>query len=42
MTTDKLPNTLQELNCGHNEITKIENLPNNLQYLDCSYNRIIN
>ena len=36
----KLPDGLQEFNCGCNKIRKIENLPDRLQRFHCSYNQI--
>ena len=33
-------NSLQYLNCSHNQIDSISELPNPLKYLDCSYNQI--
>ena len=35
-----LPNSLNFLNCGYNQITKIENLPNSLQKINCGDNKI--
>ena len=38
---NNLPNSLQRLNCSHNQITSISNnLPNSLQRLNCSFNQI--
>ena len=37
---ENLPESLQEFNCGDNEIFKIENLPGNLQEFHCDFNRI--
>jgi Leucine-rich repeat (LRR) protein len=35
-----LSNSVEYLNCSHNDIKQITKLPNNLEYLNCSYNRL--